>query len=107
MEVASMALNFLDIFILAVLIISIVMLITGNGELLLNLFGGKSGGSTDAYDKPKLMQATLILCIVLLIDELCLLLAAPKIPAAGIASIAVTVCAFVVYIIYLKKYAAK
>ena len=102
-----MALDFLDIFILAILIISILMLATGNGETLLTLFSGKNSTFMNEYDKPKMLRATLFLCLALLAGELLMMFLKDVFPMIPFVSIAITICSFVIYTVYLKKYAGK
>ncbi len=102
-----MSTNFLDIFIISVLVISIFMFLTGNGDTLINLFGGNRAANTDQYDRDKLHRASLIFCVVLLAEELIQLVFGAQIPWFSLASIGITALSLAVYVIYLKKYARK
>ena len=100
--------NFLDIFIIAVLALSVVMFLTGNGDYLLNLFSGKNGNSSnDEYEKDKLHKSSLLLCTVLLANELLNLFLGPRVPVFPLISVGITIAALVVYVFYLRKYARK
>ncbi len=97
-----------DIIITVCLAVFIVMLLTGHGEQLMNLFSG--GRNTDVYkeyDRTKFDRACLVFCTVLLIDELVLIFLSKQYPVLGLVSVGVTIAAFAGYVYYIKKYARK
>jgi preprotein translocase subunit SecG len=97
-----------DIIIIAVLVIAIVMLITGNGEQLMSFFSSnKSESIYDVYEKEPFNKACLLFCIVMLINELALLFLGSMIPGLGLVTVGVTVAAFVGFILYTRKYRKK
>ena len=94
-----------DFIILAVLVIAIVMLITGNGEKLMGLFSSKQTPDVyQIYEKEPFHKATLIFCLVLLADELVLLFLSPQFPFLSLVSVGVTVAAFAFFIFYIKQH---
>ncbi len=101
-------LNFLDLFIIAVLVLSILMFLTGNGDLMIRLFGGNGGGpQEDIYDKAKMHRASLIFCVVLLLMEILQLVLKDRYPMISLLSVGITIAALACYVFYLKKYAKK
>ena len=99
--------HILDYFIMAVLGFSVLMFLTGNGDRLLELFGGNRDNSLKEYEHDKLMRASTILCIVLLVDELVLFFAGNQFRILGLISIIVPIAALAAYIFYIRKYARK
>ena len=97
--------HFFDFFIIAVIGYAIVMILTGNGEKLMGRPG--QGGARDRYDVEKFNRATLIMCVVLLINEILLLTIQKYVPVYMYISLAIVVIVFIIYFIYLKKYASK
>lgn len=89
--------------VIAALVVFIIMLATGNGDKLSGLFGGKQQNLDAIYDRKKMDRGTLILCVVLLLNELVLYFFGKKIQAVAIGSLIVCILAFAAYIIYLKK----
>ena len=83
------------------------MFLTGNGDTLLSIFGGKKYGMTDEYDKVKFNRATLVFCVILFVMEIFMMVYGRRFPVFSLVSIAVTVADFIGYTVYLKKYARK
>ena len=100
----NMSASFLDVFIIAVLIISIGMIVTGNGESLFKMFGGKQSNGFEKYEEGAMLKATLIFCIILLANEVCTIFLGDKIPYMPFISIGVTALDFAVFILYLRKH---
>ncbi len=98
--------NFLDIFIIAVLIICIIMLATGNGDTLTRLFGGGKN-LEDNYDIQKVHRASLVFCLVLLASELLTFFLGAKYPVLGLVTVGVAIISLGVYAMYMRKYAKK
>ena len=98
----------LDIIIIVILIFSIVMFITGNGEQLMNLFSGNRKHDTyEVYDRTKYDRACVLFCAVLLVLDLIMIFGGDQFPAFSIISVIVVIVSFILFIIYLKKYAKK
>ena len=94
-----------DFLIIAVLVIAILMLITGNGEKLMGFFSGRQAPDVySIYEKEPFHRASLIFCVVLLINELVLLLLSPKFPPLSLITVGVTIVAFVVYVLYIRRH---
>lgn len=102
-----MYLNFFDIFILGFLGFAIVMFLLGKGDTLMHLFGGKNNNVADEYNREKLDRASLIFCIFMFINELVLIFIGKKYPVASIIALVLTIAAFIVYVMYIRKYAKK
>ena len=98
----------LDIIIIVILIFSIAMFITGNGEQLMNLFSGNREHDTSKiYDRTKYDRACVLFCAVLLLLDLIMIFGGDKVPAFSIISVIVVVVSFILFIFYLKKFAKK
>ncbi len=103
-----MAFQLWDYLIVGILVLTIVMFLTGNGDRALSLFGGsKAQDMLDEYDLKKLSAATVIFCFVLLLSEI-LILAGDSLPFnTGIFSIVLSILSLAVYVFCLRKFCRK
>ena len=95
-----------DIAVCIILVVSSILLFTGNGKPVLNLFRGKANkGKPFPYEEKKLSICMGILCLVLLAAELVIIFLSKVSPIPVLIAMAVVVAAFVIVIIYLRKHA--
>ena len=95
--------NFFDIIIIGLLLYAVFVLVTKDEEKIKKLFGSHHADTYKTYDKEKFNKATLIFCIVLLVNEVCMLLFKNTIPSIFIINVIVALITIVVYVIYLRK----
>lgn len=92
-----------DYLITGIIVLVLVMFITGNGDMVFDLFGGaQTREMMKNYDRRKVNRATIVFCLVMLVNEI-IIIAGPDIPQTGYISVAVGFASLLGYGLYLRN----
>ncbi len=100
---------FFDAVILALLGYAVFILATKREEQIKRLFGSRRENAYDQYDKEKFNKSTLILCVVLFVNQAVFMIVERNeaMKMYFYVYFILTIISIAVYIFYLKKYAKK